>query len=237
MYNYVDSKNTIKNILNSKTDITKKSKIPASDNEFTYENGVRVWVGALFIDIVDSSKLFKDANEDTARMMRAFCSETISILKDNSNYYEIGIRGDCVYAVYNAAYQIDLLNIYNDACRINTFMRMLNKLLKQNDYPEISVGIGLGCDEELVVKAGKSGTGINDKIWIGKALVDASHYADKASREFYDPIAMSSTFYNNISEMLINGNPKYKDWITYSNSCYHCNTVNIEFDKWIDNNL
>ena len=54
-------------------------------------------------------------------------------------------------------------------------MKMLNKLLGQNGYPTIQAGIGLGCSQDLIIRAGQSGTGINDKIWIGKAVVDAAN--------------------------------------------------------------
>lgn len=83
----------------------RKTTIPASESEFTYENGIKTWVGALFVDIVNSSRLFQYANEDTARIIRSFCSEIISILKDDDNYREIGIRGDCVYCIYTTPYQ------------------------------------------------------------------------------------------------------------------------------------
>ena len=43
------------------------------------KNGIVV-LGAVFVDIVNSSKLFQNANEDTARIIRSFCSEIISIL-------------------------------------------------------------------------------------------------------------------------------------------------------------
>ena len=93
MYDYKRSKETIESILKSPTKIEKKKTIPSTDSEFTYENGIKAWVGALFVDVVDSSKLFNSANEDTARIMRSFFSEIISILKDDNNYREIGIRG------------------------------------------------------------------------------------------------------------------------------------------------
>lgn len=97
MYDYKKSKETVESILASPTKIAKKDSIPSSDSEFTYENGIKAWVGALFVDIVDSSNLFKSPNEDTARIIRSFCSEIISILKDDDNYREIGIRGElCV---------------------------------------------------------------------------------------------------------------------------------------------
>lgn len=97
MYEFSKSKDTIVSILNSPTKIVERDRIPSSDSDFTYENGIKTWVGALFIDIVNSSRLFQTANEDTARIIRCFCSEIISILRDDDNYREIGIRGDCVY--------------------------------------------------------------------------------------------------------------------------------------------
>lgn len=105
MYTYEESKKAVEAILSSSTKIVNKSFVPTSDSEFTYENGIKAWVGALFVDIVNSSKLFQTAGEHTARIMRSFCSEIISILKDNDNYREIGIRGDCVYAIFSCPYQ------------------------------------------------------------------------------------------------------------------------------------
>ena len=144
MYDYKKSKEAVESILRSPTKIVEKNLIPSSDSEFTYENGIKTWVGALFVDIVDSSKLFKSPNEDTARIIRSFCSEIISILKDDSNYREIGIRGDCVYCIYNAPYQTDLVEIFRHAYRINSFMQMLNKLLNKFGFPTVRAGIGLG---------------------------------------------------------------------------------------------
>lgn len=239
MYDINKSKETIISILNSPTKIVKKEKIPASDGEFTYSNGIKTWVGALFVDIVDSSKLFANANEDTARIMRSFCSEIIAILKDDPNYREIGIRGDCVYCIYTTQYQGDLVDIFRHAYRINSFMEMLNKLLRQNGYAQIRAGIGLGCDEELIIKAGQSGSGINDRIWIGKAVVDAAHLSDKANRNGIRPIAMSPIFYNNISEHLFIENEKYRDWIVPNSQYgvtefYHCQITEIGFSDWIE---
>lgn len=241
MYDYKKSKETIEGILKSPTKIVKKDSIPSTDEAFTYENGIKTWVAALFVDIVDSSKLFHDANEDTARIIRCFCSEIISILKDDSNYREIGIRGDCVYCIYSAHYQRDLIQVFRHAYRINSFMKMLNKLLVKHGYPTIEAGIGLGCDEELIIKAGQNGSGINDKVWIGKAVVDAAHLSDVANRVGISAIAMSPLFYDNIIDLLSSENEKYKIWIAAhktgyygSTDFYHCNIVETAFDEWID---
>lgn len=241
MYDYKKSKETIEEILKSPTKIVKKETIPSTDETFTYENGIKTWVGALFVDIVDSSKLFQDANEDTARIIRSFCSEIIAILKDDSNYREIGIRGDCVYCIYDIRSKTDLGFIFGHAYRINTFMKMLNRLLTKHGFSTIRAGIGLGCDEELIIKAGQSGSGINDKVWIGKAVVDAAHLSDIANRNGISPIAMSPVFYSNIIDMLIEQNGRYEIWIKAhkmwgygSPDFYHCDIIETLFDEWID---
>lgn len=243
MYDYLKSKSTIENILLSKTKIEDKAKIPVSDSEFTYTNGIRTWVGALFVDIVNSSELCKTPNEDTARIFRAFCSEIITILKDDSNYREIGIRGDCVYCIYTTQYVVDLVDIFRHAYRINTFMKMFNKLLKSKGFKKIYAEIGLGCDKELIIKAGQSGSGINDKIWIGKAVVDACHLGNTANRNGISAIAMSPMFYNEIKESLEKENDGYKTWISahqsnyYTIDFYHGDIVETAFNEWIEKGM
>lgn len=193
---------------------------------------------------MDSSKLFQSPNEDTARVMRSFCSEVISILKDDSNYREIGIRGDCVYCIYNASSQSYLIDIFLHAFRINSFMNMLNKLLTKNGYSAVKAGIGLGCSQDLIIKSGQNGSGINDKIWIGKAVVDAAHLSDIANRNGVFPIAMSPLFYDNVIEHLCEENEKYKSWISSHTSSYNgsveyycCNIIETGFEKWIEENI
>ena len=248
MYDYKKSKEVIEKILQSPTKIVEKTYIPSSDDNFTYENGIKAWVGALFVDIVNSSELFRSANEDTARIIRSFCSEIISILKDDDNYREIGIRGDCVYCVYSTSSQDDLVEIFRHAYRINTFLKMLNKLLNKYWYQNIDSGIGLGCDQDLIIKAGQNGSGINDKVWIGKALVDASHLADIANRNGISAIAMSPVFYDNIIEHLLKENQQYSNWIYphyqsngyYYNSnldYYHCNVIETGCNNWIEKGM
>lgn len=243
MYDYMKSKSVIEDILCSETKIEDKDKIPASDGEFTYANGIRTWVGALFVDIVNSSELCKTPNEDTARVFRAFCSEIIAILKEDPNYREIGIRGDCVYCIYTTQYIADLVEMFKHAYRINTFMKMFNKLLADNGFRTIKAGIGLGCDKELIIKAGQSGSGINDKIWIGKAVVDACHLGSTANRNGISSIAMSPMFYNEIKDSLEKENEGYKTWIHahksnyYTTDFYHCDIIETGFDDWIEKGM
>lgn len=242
MYNYKNSKHKIIEILTSKTPIEKTDKIP-SDNEFTFDNGIICWVGAIFIDIENSSTLFSSKNEKLARLMRAFTSETITIMQDKTDYAQIGIRGDCVYSIYSAQKQEDLLEIFRIAYRLNTFIKMFNKIIVNYGYDEINAGIGLGCDEDLIIKAGRSGYGINDKIWIGNAVVDASNLSSIAGRNGISNIAMSQCFYSNIIKLLKEENSDYASWIKpkkdyYGNiEYYHCNIVQTDFNNWINGGM
>ena len=192
-----------------------------------------------FIDIKDSSELFKTKDEKLARLMRAFTSEIISIFQELDNYRQIGIRGDCVYAIYDTKYKEDIYEVFEIAVELNTFMDMFNKIISEYGYNEIIAGIGLGCDEELIIKAGKTGTGINDKIWIGKSVVDASNLSSVANRNDLMPIAMSSLFYKYSKDLLLKTKSDYPNWIQYSyeNKCYHCNVIYTDFYEWIENGM
>ena len=244
MYNYKDSKSNIINILSSKTPVKKTDSIPV-DASFTYENGILTWVSAIFIDIENSSRLFDTKDERLARLIRAFTSEAICIFQDLEYYNQIGIRGDCVYSIYDIQSKDDLVEVFRIAYKLNTFLKMFNKIIVRYGYDKINAGIGVGCGEDLIVKAGRSGTGINDKIWIGKAVVDASNLSSVAGRGYISNIAMSPLFYNNVIDILKKENPKYSSWIkshrknAYSNviDYYHCNVINVAFDNWIENGM
>jgi len=119
-YDYAQGKQRIINILDSKTKIEESEDIPKSDEEFTYENGIKAWVGALFVDIRDSSELFADENkEKVSKVIRSFTSEVIEILRKDENLREIGIRGDCVYAIYTTPSKDDIYELADKTFWIN----------------------------------------------------------------------------------------------------------------------
>lgn len=242
-YDFREGKKRVLDILTSKTCIETKDSIP-NDEQFTYENGIKAWVGALFVDIKDSTNLFKNGNvEKIARMMRAFCKEIIGILKDNDNYRQIGIRGDCVYAIYSISKQNDLEGIFSDAVTINSFQIMFQRLLRQNNFPTFEIGIGLGASQDLVIKAGFKNTGIRDYIWIGNAVVDASKLSSQGNRNGFKSIVLDSTFYENIKNYDANEHYKYCYYIAKKYSLplheivYHCDMIDSDFDNWINEGM
>ena len=172
--------------------------------------------------------------------MRAFTSEIITILSQDNKHYQIGIRGDCVYGIYSSNAKQDDIRIFDYACEINTYIKMLNKLSIAYGYQKISVGIGIGSGRDLIIKAGKVGTGINDKIYIGDALVFASNLCNIAHTKQYNPIAIDKNIYGNVVEKY----PNYKKLVHYAhdysctpNEFYHCNMIISEFDNWIEGGM
>lgn len=243
-YDYYQGKKDILDILHSKVDVKKTNSIP-DDSAFTYENGIRTFVGSIFVDIVDSTSLFKNSkiSENVlSRIMRAFTEQIVTIMNDNPNHYEIGIRGDCVYGIFQANQKTMLVDMFRTAFCINTFMKMFNKLLDNEGLPSVLAGIGLGCDEQLVIKAGKKRVS-HDKIWIGDGIVNASNLSKIANRSYYDPICMDEITYNNIIDTLKEENPNYSNWIKrassskYGDYFYHCDIIQTGFNEWIDNGM
>ncbi len=226
-------KEDIIDIINSKTNVVDKDKLPDLENDtFTYGNGVRTWVGSIFVDIRNSSEMFKEENsEKLARVMRAFSNGIIKILKSDINYRQIGIRGDCVYGIYTIPNQDDTYKMFDLAIQINTFIKLYNKVLKENNFDTFDAGIGVGMGKDLVIKAGLSRTGINDMIWIGDSVVDASNLCGMARKKSNSYILLSSMVHNNIIKKWNEKHDKSQIWFKYNSllKCYECNAY---YDGW-----
>lgn len=244
MFDFKNSKKEVIEILNSKTEIINKEVIPQSISDFTFDNGIRTWVGALFVDMRESSEYFKNNKPDiVARVLRAYYTEIIGILEKNPKVREIGIRGDCVYAIYSCPLQSDLNDMFDDAVVINSFNGMFQKILEQNKYPVFSIGIGLGAGLDLVIKAGKKYSGYNDYVWIGKAVIDASNLSGYGNSRYGRPIYMSSIFYDNIKDFYANKelniknsnllNREYKNYETV----YSGDVVKSVYNDWVNSGM
>lgn len=235
-------KQEITSILGEKTKIEEPISFSKDDKEFTYSNGIRTWVGALFLDIRRSSKFFKENNEDVvARVLRAYFREIINYLSKNEKQREIGLRGDCVYAIYSVPEKSDLNNIFDDAVWLVTFNKMFQKILLQNHFPTFSIGIGLGAGKDLIIKAGKEHTEYHDKIWIGDAVINASNLSSLGESEFGYPIYADSTFYYNIKDFPLGADSNesnaslFQEFKTSNGMIvYRCNAIKTAFNNWIN---
>lgn len=161
---------------------------------------------------------------------------------DNNELKEIGIRGDCVFAVYSVLKTSDIYDIAKRAFYINTYMKMLNRLLETRKLPTIKAGIGLAAKETLAVKAGRKSSGVNNLVWIGKSVARASKLSDLGNKNGTDPIVMCDTFYYNYIKEQKKTKPNAESWWEKKNDnkyglYYHGNVIINDFNKWINNGM
>lgn len=113
--------------------------------------------------------------------------------------------------------------------RIRLVVSILNYKLRKKGYSEISVGIGMDYGRALVVKAGYSGSGINDVIWMGDVVNSACHICNKAGRDGRKVLMVSTCIFNNLNEhnrSLLSS--VYIDWTQY----YQGDIINTGMDEW-----
>ncbi len=243
-YDYKKGKERIESILDNNLKIIVQNELP-KDGSFTFSNGYYSWVTGVFVDIRDSSQLFADDDkEKVAKVIRSFTSEIIEILRNDDNLREIGIRGDCVYAVYTTPKKDDIYEVADKTFYINTYMNMLNKLLDERNLPKINVGIGMSTAKELVVKAGRKDVGINSKVWIGEAVTKASNFSSLGNKNGNYPMVFSYCSYINFIDKLVeeNKNKKPREWFKYykdngEGAYYTANIIKSNFNKWVSNGM
>ena len=243
-YDYRKGKERIEEILDNILEIIEQNEVP-TDSAFTFSNGYYSWVSGVFVDIRNSTSLFADEDkEKLSKVIRSFTSEIIEILRDDDNLREIGIRGDCVYAVYTTPTKSDVLEVADKTFYINTYMNMLNKLLSERDLMNIKVGIGMSTAQELVIKAGRKDVGINNKVWIGKAVARASKYSSVGNKNGKSALAYSSCSYSNFIDALKKRNEgkDVESWFTYHSdegegAYYTASVIKSDFDEWISQGM
>lgn len=243
-YNYKERKKKVEEILDNTDKVQKVNKFP-TDANFTYTNGYRAFAGAIFVDLRDSTSLFSgDDDVKIAKVIRGFTSEIIEILRKDAGDYlkEIGIRGDCVFAVYSTPLTTDIYDIAERAYYINTYMKMLNKLLSKRNLPNIKAGIGLAAEDTLAVKAGRHSSGINNLVWIGSSVAKAAKLSDLGNKNGIAPIVMSEVFYNNYLPHEEEFNPNVislfkKDFDWNYGTYYHVDLIMTQFNNWIEDGM
>ncbi len=177
-----------------------KSGIPSRD-KLTYKNGYYVNVTALFIDIVDSSKLTDGNKRPTlAKMYRAFLSECVAIMNSWEMCKEININGDCVWGVFETPKKSDIDDVISVAAQLNSMINILNYKLMKKKYDTLTVGIGIDYGRALMVKAGYTGSGINEIVWMGDVVNTACHLANKAGRGYRRKTIVTENIYCNLND-------------------------------------
>lgn len=177
-------------------------KIPLRER-LTYNNGYRVNVASIFVDIISSSELTNLAYQaDLAKIYRCFISECTAIMKSHEKCREISIQGDCVWSVFdldNPSNELD--SLCGISFEIISMIKRLNGKLRANFLPTIQVGIGMDYGPSLMVQAGYKGSGIKDVVWMGDVVNHASKLSGKAGRDGLASILISQEFWNRLSRI------------------------------------
>ena len=114
-----------------------------------------------------------------------------------------------------------------------SMIKILNYKLQKKKYDTISVGIGIDNGRALMVKAGYSGSGINEIVWMGDVVNTACHLANKAGRGSRNRIIVTEQIYSNL-------NDKHKGMLsTYTDGTttrYEGNIVRTSMENWYKEN-
>lgn len=199
-------------------------------DRLTYSNGFYANCAALFVDIRDSSQLPSKYKRPTlAKIYRAFISELVAVMNGHSKVREINIVGDCVWAVFNTPLKTDIDSVFRAAFEANSMLRTLRYKMDKAGYTTpIKVGIGMAWGRALMIKAGQSGSGIADIVYMGEVVNRAAHLAALGSKGYPGhPLMVDETFRDNLNEH--NQGLLARDW---SNGCWSGNVISLAMDEW-----
>lgn len=231
-YDVEKSSQRIDDILNaSNTEFEELKEIPSRD-KLTFTNGFYIKVGALFVDIRDSSDLTDEHKRPTlAKLYRSYISEVVAVINSFEDCKEINIVGDCVSAIFNARYKSQLQAMFSCSAKINSLIKILNYKLEKKNIQTISIGIGLAYGRALMVKAGYSGSSINDVVWMGDVVNEASNLCNKANKGTNQCILVDSDVQYNLTE-------HQKGLLEYNHTekCYEGNIINNAMEEWYKQN-
>lgn len=241
-YDYREGKRRVEDILSGSLEVMDSSKLPAGDN-FTFDNAYHSWIMSIFVDIRDSTSLMsKEDQEYVAKVVRSFSSEVIEILRGDDRERELGIRGDCVYAVYTTPFKSDIYDVFDKAVWVNTYMNMLNALLSAHGYQKIKAGIGVAIGHDHVIKAGRKNTGINSIVWMGDAVSQASKLSGYGEKDVPQRIVLSGLTYSNLIDEYNERMPEKKpeSWFHSTSLPYsakYCDIIMTEMNDWISGGM
>jgi class 3 adenylate cyclase len=232
-YDFLKSFDRIDDILSgSDTDYNDANSIPAR-SQLTFRNGFYVNCSALFVDIRKSSELAGKYKRPTlAKLYRAYVSECVAVASGSELCAEVSIVGDCVSGVFDTPDKANINEVFSLAARLASLVKTLNYKLRMHNIDPIAVGIGVAYGRALMTKAGYSGSQINDVVWIGEVVNDASHLAAYANSSRQDKeVMVSRVFYHNLDD-------KNKGLLELNTDrdCYQGNVINLAMEAWYDTN-
>lgn len=232
IYDFNESEKRITEILDSASSFDELNYIPDSD-KLTFTNGYYVYCTSVFVDLRDSSKLPSIHQKRVlAKIYRAYISEVVAIMNGFSECREVDIVGDCVSGIFETPLTDNIENILGMIANINSLISVLNYKLEKRGYTPIKIGIGASYGRVLMIKAGYKGSAINEVVYMGEAVNQASKMCGLANKAVSSPVVLTPVFHQNLSE-------EQRGWFTKSwytdPSYYYGSVINLEMDEWLAN--
>ena len=236
-YNYLDSVKRIDDYLNNNGDYQDIDSIPVR-NSLSYSNGYYIDCYALFVDIRASSELPKNHQKRVlAKIYRSYISELTAVMQSFENCKEVNIVGDCVSGIFSCTTKNDVMQPFQAAYTINGVIKILNVKLKNKGYKQIAVGIGIAKGNVLMIQAGYKGSGLNDVVWMGDVVNQASNLCNLANKNNNGIIVVSDAVYEDLEGKLGTHNIPYQEMLN-KKSCfddyYSGNIILTYISEWLD---
>lgn len=233
-YDLDKSVDRIDEILDAPSGNYKEVKSIPSRDSLTFTNGFYVNCTSIYMDIKNSSALpEKHQRPRLAKIYRSFISEAVAILNSSTLCAEVNIHGDAAWAVYEGQYKENIDEAFSVTAKLASLVKIINCRLKKRGIDGIAVGIGADYGRALMIKAGYSGSGINDLVWMGDVVNRAANMCKKAKELSWQSqyICVSSVFYDNLND----DNKKLlaKD---YYSGYAHGSVVNTAMEDWWEKN-
>ncbi len=234
IYDVDKSADRMDEILDASNDnYSEKDSVPLR-NTLTYTNGYYVYVTSVFVDIIGSSDMTDEHKRPTlAKMYRSFISECVAVMNSVDMSREINIHGDCVWGIFETPKKSDIDNVVSLMAKIYSMIKILNYKLTKKGYCTIEVGIGCDYGRALMIKAGYSGSGINDVIWMGDVVNNASNLCNIAGRNYRKTVVISYAIFNNLND---NNRGLFSSFSDGTNTRYEGDIVNTAMDNWYKEN-
>lgn len=250
-FNFEKSLERIDAILNDSTTYDDANDIPEIE-DLTFKNGKYVKCAAIFIDLRGSTDLIKTQGRKSktlARLYRAYISEIVAIVNSFQTCNEINIVGDCISAMFSGETEESespVIEALQAASMSNGMMKVLNVKYKKkwgSNFQELKAGIGVALGRALVIKAGFSGSGIKDLIYMGDVVNRASKMCGLAYKVYTSPICVTEAVYVSAGTYIANQDTQetFQDFLYEKNDSTHGKIYTgsfhrIKIAEWAENN-
>jgi class 3 adenylate cyclase len=123
----------------------------------------------------------------------------------------------------------DIDDVFCLAYTANSLTKVLNYKMKKRGYEkELKFGIGISLGRALMIKAGYSGSGINDIVYMGDVVNSAAKLASRGSNGWgVPPIFVDELVYRNLNDL----NQSLLTPVRYE-PIYSGDVIDADMEKW-----